>query len=170
MATKTLFGIPVMGIILGTFIAILFGVNEDLFKGYIKDSLNANVKIQSIEDPAARAKKIEQEKSKNWRYFQRFHFHSTGISSMALVLLLLLGFIREKKLKIKRIIGYTIAIGGFLYPFVWLFAGYFGPVIGRSHAKEKFVIFAYMGGVFLVGVIAQLWLLFKNGLNNKFEI
>jgi hypothetical protein len=51
-----------------------------------------------------------------------------------------------------------IAIGGFLYPFVWLFAGLYGPEMGRSEAKEAFAVFGYMGGVYLVGILYALYL------------
>lgn len=46
-----------------------------------------------------------------------------------------------------------VSIGGFLYPFVWLFAGIYGPVMGRYEAKEEFAIFGYTRGLFLVGLI-----------------
>jgi hypothetical protein len=40
-----------------------------------------------------------------------------------------------------------------MYPFVWLFAAMYGPILGRSEAKEAFAIFGYAGGVYLVGLI-----------------
>lgn len=49
-----------------------------------------------------------------------------------------------------------MSIGGLLYPFVWLFAGIYGPEMGRTEAKEAFAIFGYMGGLFLVGAIFTL--------------
>ena len=61
----------------------------------------------------------------------------------------------------KLISSYMISIGGFLYPFVWLFAAIYGPIMGRSEAKETFAIFGYMGGVFLIGLIFAIIILFK---------
>lgn len=52
--------------------------------------------------------------------------------------------------------SYLVSVGGFLYPFVWLFAGIYGPEMGRAEAKEAFALFGYMGGLFLVG---GLWTL-----------
>jgi hypothetical protein len=51
-----------------------------------------------------------------------------------------------------------ISLGGFLYPFVWLFAGIFGPEYGREVAKETFAVFGYMGGVHFVGIVFTLYL------------
>jgi len=57
-----------------------------------------------------------------------------------------------------------VAIGGTLYPFVWLFAGIYGPEMGRSEAKEAFAFFGYMGGVFLLGGIYTTILTIKYDL------
>jgi hypothetical protein len=51
-----------------------------------------------------------------------------------------------------------ISVGGFLYPFIWLFAGIYGPEMGRNEAKEAFAIFGYMGGVCLLGMIMASYL------------
>jgi hypothetical protein len=63
--------------------------------------------------------------------------------------------------KLTALASYLISIGGFLYPFVWLFAAIYGPEMGRSEAKEAFAIFGYMGGVFLVGGLMALYLTFR---------
>lgn len=160
MLQKIPFLITIFGIILGVFIAILFGVNEDMFKEKIKDGLSRNVKIQQIEDAAEKDAKIKSESEKNWRYYQRFHFHSTGIGAMALGLLLLLAFVGAPG-NLKNIVNLAISVGGVLYPFVWLFAGLYGPEMGRDQAKEAFAFFGYMGGVFLLGSIGALVLTAK---------
>jgi hypothetical protein len=76
---------------------------------------------------------------------------------MSLVLLIFLGFIKASKIQILTS-AYMISIGGFLYPFVWLFAAIYGPEMGRDQAKEAFAIFGYMGGVYLVGILFTLYL------------
>ncbi|MBH48259.1 MAG: hypothetical protein CME71_08830 [Halobacteriovorax sp.] len=152
MKVKIPFILAILGMVGGVFISILFGINEDIFKDKIAKDLRANEKIMSIVDEAERESKIKAEESKNWRYYQRFHFHATGISAMTLGSLLLLAFsLAPAGLKLAS--SYMISIGGFLYPFIWLFAGIYGPSIGRSEAKESFAIFGYMGGIFLLGLV-----------------
>ena len=141
----------------GIFISILFGANEDFFKNRISAGLQTNAKIQSIQDPQIKSEKIKVEHEKNWRYYQRYHFHATAISTMTLSLLIFLGFIEASR-KETLIASYMLAVGGFLYPFVWLFAGIFGPEMGRDEAKEAFAIFGYMGGVYLLGLTYTIYL------------
>ena len=148
----------------GVFIAVLFGVNEEMFKERIQRGLDKNQKIQSMVDPAAKAAKITSEAEKNWRYYQRFHFHATGIGAMMMGLLLFL-FRLNAPNRLKDIAAYLVSVGGFLYPFVWLFAGIYGPEMGRTEAKEAFAIFGYMGGVFLLGGLATLGLAYKYDLS-----
>jgi uncharacterized membrane protein YraQ (UPF0718 family) len=147
--------LSILAMIGGVFISILFGANEGMFKDRILKGLEQNVKIQSIQDPGVKAEKMKSEQDKNWRYYQRYHFHATGISSLSLVILLLLAFVQGHKFE-TTVASYLVALGGFFYPFVWLFAGLYGPQMGREEAKEAFAIFGYMGGVFLVGIIYSL--------------
>ena len=160
MIQKTPFILAILSMILGVFISILFGLNESIFKDKIEKDLISNEKIINIVDQTEREVKIEDEKSKNWRYYQRFHFHSTGISTMTLSTLLLLAFSLAPSM-LKLVCSYMISIGGFLYPFVWLFSAIYGPIMGRSVAKETFAIFGYMGGVFLIGLIFAIFILFR---------
>ncbi|RLA62687.1 MAG: hypothetical protein DRQ89_08930 [Epsilonproteobacteria bacterium] len=166
MKQKLPFILTVFSMILGVFIAILFGVNEHLFKDKIKNDLGKNEKIMSIVDVDKRTAKLNAEASKNWRYYQRFHFHSTGIASMALGVLILLSFSMGSSM-LKLVSSYMVSIGGFLYPFVWLFAAMYGPIMGRSAAKESFAFFGYMGGVFLLGLLLSLFILVKYPLKFK---
>jgi hypothetical protein len=166
MISKIPFGFAILGMVGGIFIAILFGANEDIFKNKIKDGLSRNDKIQSIADPAAKQAKIEKEMSKDWRYYQRFHFHSTGIGTMNLALLTFLAFVGAPR-KMKLTAAYLTSVGGFLYPFVWLFAAMYGPEMGRHEAKEAFAFFGYMGGVFLVGTLLILALSLRYPLHLK---
>lgn len=155
MKEKIPFGIAILGMVGGVFIAILFGVNEDFFKNRIASGLAKNQKIQSLSDPEAKATKLKAEAEKNWRYYQRFHFHSTGIGAMSLSLLIFLSFIVASA-KWKLAAAYLTSTGGFFYPFIWLFAAIYGPIWGRGEAKEAFAIFGYMGGLFLLGAVMTL--------------
>lgn len=166
MKQKFPFILTIISMILGVFISILFGVNEQIFKGKIKQDLGNNQKIMSIVDEDKRAAKIRSESSKNWRYYQRFHFHSTGIASMTLGVLILLSFSMASG-GLKLVAGYMVSIGGFLYPFIWLFAAIYGPTMGRTAAKESFAIFGYMGSVFLLGLLVSLFTLIKYPIKFK---
>lgn len=163
MINRIPFTLALFSIIGGVFISILFAVNEDMFMNRISVGLEKNIKIQKIIDPTEKAAKIKSETDKNWRYYQRFHFHATGIGAMMLGILLFLAKLNAPK-KYKNISSYMVAIGGVLYPFVWLFAGLYGPEMGRSEAKEAFAIFGYMGGVFLLGGLAAMILSLKYDL------
>jgi|GEM_PF-582734 len=139
MTKKLPFILALMCMLGGVGISILFGVNEEMFKNRISAGLDQNVAIQQIADPAQKASKIAGEAEKNWRYYQRFHFHATGIGAMMMGILLFVARLKAPR-KHKNIASYMVAIGGTLYPFVWLFAGIYGPEMGRSEAKEAFAI------------------------------
>lgn len=149
--------LSIVAIIGGVFISIIFGANEAFFQDRIARGLEKNIKVQSIVDAKEKSDKIKSEKDKNWRYYQRYHFHANGIASLSLALLIFLAFVKASKKEI-LIASYMISIGGFLYPFVWLFAALYGPEMGRDEAKETFAIFGYMGGVYLIGIIYALYL------------
>jgi len=149
--------LAMLGMALGVFIAILFGVNEDFFKNRIKRGLEQNQKINAIADIETRTQKLKAEADKNWRYYQRYHFHATGIGAMSLALLIFLSFVRGPE-TVKLVFSYVTSIGGFFYPFVWLFAAIYGPEMGRSEAKEAFALFGYSGGLFLVGILGIMFL------------
>lgn len=157
MLEKIPFCIAILGIVGGVLIAIGFGVNEEYFQNKIADGLSRNIEIQQMTDSAAKEIKLKSEGDKNWRYYQRFHFHATGIGALNLALLIFLSFISVSG-PVKIVTAYATALGGFFYPFVWLFAGMFGPEMGRHAAKEAFAIFGYMGGVFLLGSLSILFL------------
>lgn len=147
----------------GVLIAIVFGANEDLFHKRIQAGLAQNQAVQAVADPAAKAALLKKEAEKNWRYYQRFHFHATGIGAMSVALLLLLFFI-EGQDRLRQVASYMVAVGGALYPYVWLFAALYGPMLGRTAAKERFAVFGYMGGVFLLGVLLTLGLVLARPL------
>lgn len=157
MKLKFPYILSLLGMVGGVIISIVFGVNEGVFKDRIQEGLMKNQKIQSMMDVEAKAAKLKTEADKNWRYYQRYHFHATGVGSMSLVILILLGFIKASQTQL-LVSSYMISIGGFLYPFVWLFAAIYGPEMGRDEAKEAFAIFGYMGGVCLLGMIMASYL------------
>ncbi len=160
MLRKFPFILALLSIVGGVVISVLFGINEEIFKDRISIGLEKNVKINQIQDPLKKADVLKTEADKNWRYYQRFHFHATGIGAMMMGVLLFISRLQAPRKQI-NIASYLIAVGGTFYPFLWLFAGLYGPEIGRSEAKEAFALFGYMGGVFLLGGIHSLYLAVK---------
>lgn len=154
---RTPLAIAILGMIGGVAIAVLFGINEDLFKDKIARGLQENPKVLDMPAGPEKTAYIAAESSKLWRYYQRFHFHSTGIGAMSLSVLLLLGLLSGGGSRLKHTAAYLVSVGGFLYPFVWLFAAVYGPHVGRGAAKERFALFGYMGGVFLIGLFVALY-------------
>lgn len=163
MNIKFPFMISLFGIVLGLFIAILFGINEDIFKDRIAKGIGNNLKYQSLTTTAEKNDYKKKEADKNWRYYQRFHFHGTAINSMSVALILLILIVNISS-PLQIYLSYVLSISGLLYPFIWLFAGMFGPLIGRNEAKEKFAVLSYMGGVYLIGVTTLLILVGRKGL------
>ncbi len=163
MWRKLPFAMAILSMAGGVFIAILFGVNEEMFLARIKVGLEKNVKIQQIVSPEEKAAKVKTETDKNWRYYQRYHFHAAGIGAMMMAMLL---FLAHLNLGAKAFYppAYLLGVGGLLYPFVWLFAGIYGPEMGRSEAKEAFAVLGYMGGLFLLGSLWTLWLCLRTDL------
>lgn len=155
--------IAILTVISGVVISILFGVNEEMFKHKIEQGLAKNEKVIALTDEAERSALIKSETDKNWRYYQRFHFHATGIGSISIGAVLVLLFL-SAPVRIKSFSAWLISLGGFLYPFYWLMAGVYGPEMGRNAAKEKFEILGFMGGVFLLGLIIAFVLSLKYSL------
>jgi hypothetical protein len=160
MNSRIPFVIAILTLLGGVLIAIMFGANEDYFINKIKEGLSQNETINLVVNPEEKAALLAAEEEKNWRYYQRFHFHSTGIGSMIMGVLLFLSFVSAPE-KLKTVTSYLVAAGGFLYPYIWLFAAIYGPELGRGAAKEKFAFFGYMGGVFLVGLFLSLFIALK---------
>jgi hypothetical protein len=160
MTQRIPYVIAILTLIGGVFISIIFGANEDYFKDKINEGLKKNEKVNLIQDPEEKAAVLKTEADKNWRYYQRFHFHATGIGAMIMGVLLFISFLSAPE-RIKAITSFAVSIGGFLYPFLWLFAAIYGPEMGREAAKEKFAVFGYMGGLFLVGLILSLYMALK---------
>ena len=160
MTQRIPYVIAILTLIGGVFISILFGANEDYFKDKINEGLKKNEKVNQIQDPIEKAAVLKSEADKNWRYYQRFHFHATGIGAMIMGVLLFISFLSAPE-RIKVISSFAVSIGGFLYPFIWLFAAIYGPEMGREAAKESFAVFGYMGGLFLVGLVLTLYMALK---------
>lgn len=169
MKNKIPFLLTLLSLIGGVLIAIAFGANEDYFKAKIQAGLEKNPQIQSIQDPTIKAEKIKSEADKSWRYYLRYHFHANGIAGVTLALLIFITFIEAGQLQI-MLASYAVSVGGFLYPFVWLFAGIYGPEMGRNEAKEAFRFFGYSGGLFLLGLIYMFYLTITKKISSRIQL
>ncbi len=137
-------GLVLLGLMFGVGMGILFGINEDLYKGYIKQGIEANPAVHD----AKSADKI-------WRYAQRAHFHATGIAAFSLGLIILT-MLSGMKSRYKKVSAIFLGLSS-LYPLSWLTMFLLAPSIGRGPAHEHFLteIFVYtgVGGLLIGGAI-----------------
>ena len=125
----------------GVGMGISFGVNEDAYKSYIAEGIQAHPDVHD-----------EKSGDKIWRYAQRTHFHSTGIAAFSLGLIILIMFSGMKS-GLKTVSSVLIGLGGF-YPLSWFTMFLLAPSIGRSPAHHHLLteIFTYVGvGGLLLG-------------------
>lgn len=163
--------IVIISIVIGTGLGAFYGASEETVKNYLEQEIQKNELAsqvdESTEGQAIKAK-LDQIKSKSWRYFLRAHFHGGAIATMSLAILLLLGHMTLSSCK-KKILAYGISISGFIYPFFWLFSGMYGPSLGTGVAKAKFEIFAYAGAVHILLTLAILFFVLAGNLAGKEE-
>lgn len=117
--------LSMLTLIFGISMGILFGANEDSVKSHIAEGIAAH---QPLHD--------ENSQSKIWRYAQRAHFHATGVSAFALVLILITGstsLSRRGKFTASTLIG----VGSF-YPLSWFSMFLLSPSMGRDAAHHAF--------------------------------
>lgn len=135
----------------GVGMGISFGLNEDAYKSYIAEQVQAHPEVHD-----------EKSKDKIWRYAQRAHFHATGIAAFSLGLIILVMF-SSMKAGLKTVSSILIGMSGF-YPLAWFSMFMLAPAIGRNPAHHHFLteLFTYAGvGGLIVGalmLIANLFL------------
>ena len=113
-----------LGLAFGVGMGISFGVNEDAYKNYIAEQVQAHPQVHD-----------EKSKDKIWRYAQRAHFHATGIAAFSLGLIILVMF-SGMKAGLKTVSAILIGLSGF-YPLSWLSMFMLAPAIGRDPAHEN---------------------------------
>ena len=147
--------ITLLLLVFGVGMGILFGIAEDAFKDFINQGIANNPVLHD-----------EKSASKIWRYAQRAHFHATGISAFALVLILIVLF-SSLKTKLKTVASTLISLIS-LYPLAWFSMFILSPSLGRDGAHHHIIteLFTYIGtGGFLIG----LAILFGNLFFGLFE-
>lgn len=152
---KTGIVITLLLMMFGVGMGVAFGVQEEAFKGYVSENVDANPQVHDAKS-----------KSKIWRYAQRAHFHSTGISALSLGLILLLIFTRISA-GVKSVAATLIALGG-IYPFSWFSMFLLAPMIGRGAAHGHIVteIFTFIG---VGGLVSGLLIILSNLLFGVFR-
>ena len=124
------FGLIVAGLCL--LFGILMGVMLGLFEDGIKEMISAAVDSNL----SAHAEPLSTAKSKIFRWWQRAHFHATGIGAFTIALV---GITAMSNLRpgVKRLTALLIALGG-IYPFSWLLMALKAPILGRPAAHHYF--------------------------------
>ena len=132
----------------GVGMGISFGINEDTYKSYISEQVEAHPQLHN-----------ESSTDKIWRYAQRAHFHATGIAAFSLGLIILLMF-SDMKAGLKKASSVLIGLGG-LYPLAWFSMFRLAPVIGRGPAHDHIMteLFTYIG---VGGLVLGALMLFAN--------
>jgi hypothetical protein len=115
--------LAMLTLIFGISMGVLFGANEDGVKGFIAEGVATH---QAVHD--------EKSESRIWRYAQRAHFHATGVSAFALVLILVTG-LTSLSAKMKLVTASLIGVGSF-YPLSWLSMFLLSPSLGRDEAHH----------------------------------
>ena len=147
--------ITLLSLLFGIGLDIVFGAKEEVFKNYISQNIQANPTLHD-----------DKSKDKIWRYVQRAHFHSAGIASYSLALLLII-LVSKMKTNAKSFSSTMIGIGT-LYPLSWYLMFYLAPQIGRDAAHNHILtesIVYISTSAFLIG----LFMIFSSIFLDKFN-
>jgi hypothetical protein len=150
--TSVKFGLALvfLGLIFGIGVGISFGINEDIYKSYISEEIQAHPQVHD-----------EKSKDKIWRYAQRAHFHATGVAAFSLGLIILIMF-SDMKATLKTVSSILIGLGSF-YPLSWFAMFLLALSIGRDPAHQHFLteILTYIGvGGLSLGILMLIANLF----------
>ena len=147
--------ITLLSLLFGIGLGVVFGAKEEVFKNYISQNIQANPTLHD-----------DKSKDKIWRYVQRAHFHSAGIASYSLALLLII-LVSKMKTNAKSFSSTMIGIGT-LYPLSWYLMFYLAPQIGRDAAHNHILtesIVYISTSAFLIG----LFMIFSSIFLDKFN-
>ncbi len=146
--------LSMLTLLFGIGMGMVFGVNEDGVKDYIKEGVAAHAQVHD-----------QKSESKIWRYAQRAHFHATGVGGFTLAMILLVGATPMRR-RFKSISSTLIGIGS-LYPLAWLSMFLLAPSLGRGAAHDalvtELVTKVTVGSLLLGLAILMLHLLFGFG-------
>jgi uncharacterized membrane protein YuzA (DUF378 family) len=139
-------GLVIAGAVLlfGISLGISFGVFEDNIKELVNSGVDAHAEVHAG-DPDAKAK--------IFRWWQRAHFHATGIGAFTMAMIAVTA-LTGMKTGVKRVVSTLIGIGG-IYSVAWLLMALKAPEIGRSaahHAPDVTVVVFVSVGALLLGM------------------
>ena len=141
---------------------ILMGVALGIFEETIKDMINSAVDAH----PSAHTEALSKAKSKIFRWWQRAHFHATGIGAFTIALIAITALSSLNK-PFKKWASLLIGIGS-LYPFSWFLMSLKGPSLGRPAAHHylpaEIIVFISIGCL-----LAGMAILLLNIIFNSFR-
>jgi hypothetical protein len=153
------------GLIIAGFVllfGILMGVAMGIFEDSIKDMINMGVDANA----AVHLEGAAKAKTKIFRWWQRAHFHATGMGAFLLAMIAIVA-ISNLKTGMKRLSSILIALGG-LYPFSWFIMSLKAPALGRSVAHHylpaELLVFISM-----ICLFAGMAILFSNIIFKSFS-
>ena len=115
-------------LLFGICLGIIYGFMEDSIKQFIVDGVNSHPELH---DP----KSI----SKIWRWWLRAHFHSLGIATFSLVLIVITA-LSGLSCRMKQITSVLLGFGG-LYAMAWFLMALLAPSLGRNGAHHALPVF-----------------------------
>ncbi len=147
-------------------LALLFGILMGVILGLFEDSIKELISAAVDSNPAAHTEALSTAKSKIFRWWQRAHFHATGIGAFTLALIAITA-ISGLRPGVKKLASLLIALGG-LYPFSWLVMALKAPTLGRPIAHHYFpaqiIVF-----IAIVCLLTGMAILFLNICFNTFS-
>ena len=129
-------------LLFGICLGISFGVFEENIKDYVKAGVLAHPLVHAA-DPVAH--------EKIWRWWQRAHFHATGIGAftMAMIAVTAISGLASRS---KRLVSILIGTGGF-YSSSWLLMAIIAIDAGREVAHHalpvQLLVFTSIGSLLL---------------------
>ena len=145
--------LSILTILLGQFLGIVFGLNEDAVKSRLHASAT-EVRDTVYQGDDEAMNKVE---SKAWTYMKRAHLHAGGMGTTALALVLLVGLLGVSP-KPATAISAGLGAGGFGYSVFWMWAGFRAPGLGGTGAAKESLRWLAMpsSGAF---VVSTIWVL-----------
>lgn len=145
-------------LLFGIFMGVAMGVFEDAIKDMINTAVDANAAVH-IEG-------IVKAKSKIFRWWQRAHFHATGMGAftMSMIVLCALSGLKQSA---RRWSATLIALGG-LYSFSWFVMFLKAPQIGRP-AAHHYLPVELIVYISMLCLFAGMFILFSNIVFRSFS-
>lgn len=139
--------ISLLSILMGVYLGIHFGKDEDKIKEYLKEK----AAVSSFYEGEAGLKKAVGD---GWKYQKRSHEHFQGLGAISIGLMLLIS-VSWLKPTIKSILSLTTSIGAFTYPLFWYLVSFKTAEVGKHAAKESCALLAQFGaGLFALSFLA----------------